>query len=114
MLNKLLIAVLFLFTSFIHAQENDTQTLSGFIYDNDNGETMIGANIYVKELGTGTASNVYGFYSITLPRGEYSIEVSFVGYEKSTKKIKEYSVYDWKGKDKVCPFTPPEEIQAKV
>lgn len=87
MLNKLIISALFLVASITIAQENSSHTLSGFIYDDNNGETMIGANVFVKELGTGTASNVYGFYSITLPNGEYNIEVSFVGYEKKTKKI---------------------------
>ena len=86
MLNKLIISALFLVASITIAQENGSHTLSGFIYD-DGGETMIGANIFVKELGIGTASNVYGFYSITLPNGEYNVEVSFVGYEKKTKKI---------------------------
>ena len=86
MINKFLIIALFLIASITIAQENDSHTLSGFIYD-DGGETMIGANVFVKELGIGTASNVYGFYSITLPNGEYNIEISFVGYEKKTNKI---------------------------
>ncbi|MCB9248443.1 MAG: TonB-dependent receptor [Ignavibacteriales bacterium] len=45
---------------------------------------MIGANIYIKELGTGTSSNEYGFYSITIPSSKYNIDFSFVGYEKKS------------------------------
>jgi hypothetical protein len=48
---------------------------------------MIGANVFVKELGIGTASNVYGFYSLTIPDGKYTVEVSFVGYEKTIENI---------------------------
>ena len=87
MLKKAFIIVTILCSSFLFAQENDTHTLSGFIYDNSNGETMIGANIYIKEMGLGTSSNVYGFYSLTLPNGEYTIVVSFVGYEKEYIKL---------------------------
>lgn len=76
--------LLLLVAKLIFGQE-ESHTLSGFIFDKNSGETMIGANVYVKELGVGTASNVYGFYSLTLPNGEYSIEVSFVGYKKYTK-----------------------------
>ncbi|MCB0742672.1 MAG: carboxypeptidase-like regulatory domain-containing protein, partial [Ignavibacteriae bacterium] len=48
---------------------------------------MIGANIYIKELGTGTSSNEYGFYSITIPSSKYNIDFSFVGYEKKSLKV---------------------------
>jgi hypothetical protein len=86
LLKKLFLLVLIL-SSLIFAQENGTHTLSGFIYDKANGETMIGANIFVPELGVGTSSNVYGFYSLTLPNGEYIVDISFLGYEKLSEKI---------------------------
>jgi len=80
--------ILFLFIySFTFAQENKTHTLSGFVYDARNGETMIGANVFIKELGTGTASNEYGFYSITAPSSKYTVEFSFVGYEKKSFSV---------------------------
>ncbi len=85
MLYKNILFLLLLTITLIFGQS--THTLSGFVYDESNGESMIGANIYVKELAVGTSSNVYGFYSITLPDGEYTIEVSFVGYEKVSEKI---------------------------
>ncbi|HRZ22055.1 MAG TPA: carboxypeptidase-like regulatory domain-containing protein, partial [Bacteroidales bacterium] len=40
-------------------------TISGVVTDQVNGETLLGATIYVNELETGTATNLYGFYSIT-------------------------------------------------
>ena len=63
-------------------------TLSGTVKDLSNGEDLIGLTIFVKELpGTGTVSNVYGFYSLTLPKGEYTIQYSFVGYQTQEYKI---------------------------
>lgn len=55
-------------------------TLSGYLKDAANGEGLISATIFVKDLNTGTATNVYGFYSLTLPAGKYSISFSYVGY----------------------------------
>jgi hypothetical protein len=85
LLYKNILFLILLTVTLIFGQS--THTLSGFVYDESNGESMIGANIYVKELAVGTSSNVYGFYSITLPDGEYTVEVSFVGYEKVSEKI---------------------------
>ncbi len=83
-----IILLILLFNTVFFAQDVEkSHTLSGFIYDAENGETMIGANIFIKELGTGTSSNIYGFYSITLPNGEYTVEVSFIGYKKVIDKI---------------------------
>jgi len=57
-------------------------TLSGNIKDASNGEDLIGVTIFVKELpGVGTVTNVYGFYSLTLPKGSYTIQYSYVGYK---------------------------------
>jgi len=63
-------------------------TLSGNVKDLSNGEDLIGVTIFVKELpGTGTVSNVYGFYSLTLPKGEYTIQYSYIGYKTQEFKI---------------------------
>ncbi|NJO03156.1 MAG: carboxypeptidase-like regulatory domain-containing protein [Bacteroidia bacterium] len=55
-------------------------TLSGTIRDASNGETLIGATVYVKDQETGSTSNTYGFYSLTLPAGTYALMYSYVGY----------------------------------
>ena len=62
-------------------------TLSGYIQDAETGEKLIGANVYDKANLTGTSSNAYGFFSITRPRGEYTIVFSYVGYGKEEKLI---------------------------
>ncbi len=59
----------------------DKFTLNGYVTDASNGEALIGATVYIREVESGTATNVYGFYSLTLPSGEYEVEFSYIGYE---------------------------------
>lgn len=62
-------------------------TLSGIVSEEKSNETLIGVNIVFPEIGTGTTTNEYGFYSITLPKGTYSIVVSYLGYQTITETI---------------------------
>ncbi len=56
-------------------------TLSGYVKDSLSGEELIGASIIIEELNSGGTTNVYGFYSITLPAGKYNVKVQYLGYE---------------------------------
>ena len=56
-------------------------TISGTITDKRSGETLIGATVVDERSGKGTVSNVYGFYSLTLPDDSVRLRVSYVGYE---------------------------------
>lgn len=69
----------------VNAQEK--HTLSGTITDAASGEELIGATVYVEELEVGTATNVYGFYSITIPSGIYTIRMSYIGYNSNIQKV---------------------------
>jgi hypothetical protein len=63
-------------------------TISGTIKDKKNGETIIGAIVRVNELkGTGAVTNEYGFYSLTLPSGKYTLSFEFLGYQTQTVSI---------------------------
>ncbi|MEO0404847.1 MAG: carboxypeptidase-like regulatory domain-containing protein, partial [Bacteroidota bacterium] len=62
-------------------------TVSGYLTDASNGEPLIGASVILLETGKGTISNVYGFYSITLEEGPYSLTYSFVGYQPIKKEF---------------------------
>ena len=62
-------------------------TLNGYIRDASNGEALIGATVYISQIEGGTTTNVYGFYSITLAPGDYTLEYRFVGYENQRKVI---------------------------
>jgi CarboxypepD_reg-like domain/TonB-dependent Receptor Plug Domain len=75
----------------INSDDNSTAiesvTLSGYLKDESDGEVLIGATIYVTELGIGGASNVYGYYSIVVPEGIYNLEFSYIGYETKAMKV---------------------------
>ena len=56
-------------------------TLSGHITDSASGETLIGAGLVEGKSRTGAVTNNYGYYTLTLPAGEYDFQYSYVGYE---------------------------------
>jgi len=63
-------------------------TLSGTLTDVQSGEALIGATIYVTSIQKGTATNTYGFYSITLPEVDsMGVIFSYLGYTPQIKKI---------------------------
>ncbi len=62
-------------------------TISGIVSDARNNETLIGANITVTELKTGIATNEYGFYSLTLPKDNYTLQITSMGYQSLEIKI---------------------------
>jgi hypothetical protein len=62
-------------------------TISGYIRDSTSGEMLPGANIFVKEINTGTSSNLYGFYSLTLPEGKYTLLFQYAGYTTQEKIV---------------------------
>ena len=87
-MRKRICLLIFIFSSVIFQpgfSENDppkTATISGFIRDAKTGETLTGAIVYSKEMPTiGITSNSYGYFSLTLPVGKYSLIVQFLGYK---------------------------------
>ncbi|MFT6867160.1 MAG: hypothetical protein ACJA08_001999 [Cyclobacteriaceae bacterium] len=62
-------------------------TISGYVKDVADGETLIGATVLIQELASGNITNVYGFYSITVPTGNYTVEYRYIGYQTVTKSI---------------------------
>jgi len=90
----LITTTLLLFFSSMFSQVKSTEdlakqkfTLSGTITDAKSNETIIGVNVYIPELKTGTTTNEYGFYSITIPKGNYTIQLSFVSFQTLTESI---------------------------
>ena len=55
-------------------------TLNGEISDFSNGESLVGAVVYIKQVEGGAATNVYGFYSLSVPPGTYDVEFRYVGF----------------------------------
>ncbi|NOT94311.1 TonB-dependent receptor [Ferruginibacter sp.] len=91
-IHLLLIAQFFTLVSFSQQKskselENSRVTLSGTIKDFKTSETIFGANIFIKELKLGIISNEYGFYSVTIPAGKYTITVSYSGFKTEEDSI---------------------------
>lgn len=86
-----LILLLFILPPDVSAKEEKEDdlryTVRGHVRDAENREELLGATIYVKELKTGTTSNNYGFYSISLKPGKYELVYSYIGYRQKTRNI---------------------------
>ena len=80
----ILISLFFILSYFSSAQS--LITINGYITEQKSGETLIGANVYLKsDQSIGTISNYYGFYSIKIPKGIHKLVYSYVGY--TTKEL---------------------------
>ena len=84
---KSVISIILTFLFVLGAQAQEKFTLSGHVTDSINGEELIGATVFVRNLGQGTSTNTYGFYSLTLPGGTYFLEVSYLGYKPLQLKV---------------------------
>lgn len=83
-MNKLILAKLLVCLAFYAQAQN---TISGYVKDASNGETLIGATVVIKGTSQGVITNVYGFYSITLPQDTYEIEYRYIGYQPIMKTV---------------------------
>jgi hypothetical protein len=85
---KLLLSIILLLSGTVLFSQNK-YTISGYVRDARSGEELIGASIIIRELSaTGTNTNAYGFFSITIPEGNYTITAQFIGYEPKSIQIK--------------------------
>ncbi len=85
---KIIISTSFILLSHLSfAQTQQKYTLNGYVRDSLNGESLIGATVFIKEINNGTVSNFYGFYAVTLPAGTYQVTYSYIGYESFRQSI---------------------------
>ena len=80
------IILFFIFSFSLFSQQKFT--LSGSVSEASSNETMIGVTIAIPALNTGVTTNEYGFYSITLPQGDYDIQVSYLGFQDQLHSLK--------------------------
>jgi len=74
----LLPALLLLQAQYAKAQQR--YTISGYVKDQQNGESLIGISVSKAGTGLGTVTNEFGFYSLSLPAGDHDIQFSYLGY----------------------------------
>ena len=84
---KKIILLSFFILGTISSFAQEKFTISGVISDSKTNETLIGVNIYIPEKKATITTNEYGFYSLTVPKGTYEIQISYVGYETLEETI---------------------------
>ena len=84
-MKKIFLLVIFLFSLNINSQNNFT--LSGYVLDSQTNELVIGASVIINELNIGTITNSYGFFSITVKEGNYSVKTQNLGYKDDLQII---------------------------
>jgi len=86
----IILCLLGTFISKTGSAENDQGkvTLSGYVHDLSNGELLIGVTVYCNELKTGAVTNMYGFYSLSLMPGKYTMRYSYVGFNTLEREIR--------------------------
>lgn len=85
---RYVLPVLLLNLAFLLNTSAQKHTISGYVQDRSTGERLIAASVYDAITGTGTSSNEYGFFSLSLPRGEVVLTVSYIGYTTNSDTIR--------------------------
>jgi hypothetical protein len=85
---KIAVGICLFLSISIDNTAQEKHTISGYIKDAGTGEVLIGSSIYIKELGKGVVTNVYGFYSLTLETGDYNVIARYVGYADLIQAVK--------------------------
>lgn len=82
--------LLFLFGGLTMQQANAQKaTIRGYIYDADNGQPVIYANVYLNGTTLGTTSDANGFYNLSdVPAGTYYLMSTYIGYDSVRSEIK--------------------------
>jgi len=105
---------LLLFTSIslaVNAQKK--VTLSGYVKDQETGEALINANIFVQELSLAVQTNTYGFYSLTVPQGSYTIIYNYAGYDNVMEQMQLIESRTFNAQMKNIAVNQEVEVRAK-
>ena len=84
---KKYLIIFFTFFSFLSSFSEEKFTISGYVTDANTGENIIGVNVFCKNLNLGVITNTYGYYSLTLPKGNHEVHYSFIGYTSQKNNI---------------------------
>ena len=77
------------FLSGVNTGDPDIQktiTLSGYVSDAESGERLVGVTVIETNLKKGTSTNTYGYYSFTIPEGNWDLQLSYIGYKTINHK----------------------------
>lgn len=77
MKKSLILCLVILYPLILHGQ----YTVNGYVFEEKNREVLIGVTVFDESANRGTATNAFGFFSLTLPEPEVRLRFSYVGYE---------------------------------
>ena len=86
-ITRSLLGILSVFLLSVTVSGQDRVTLSGYVRDAENGESLIGANVAVVNTTSGVTTNVYGFYSLSLSPAIYEVQFSYLGFNTVTQSV---------------------------
>ncbi len=86
-IKHLTIVLLLLVMGSNYASAQSKFTISGYVKDKESGEVLFGSTVSVKGQSIAVATNPYGFYSLTLAPGEYTLVYNYLGYETTTRNL---------------------------
>lgn len=78
---------LLFFLVFSTALQAQKLTINGYVKDASNGEALIGATVFIKQLNNGAVTNEYGFYAVSVPPGTYDVQISYIGYLTQSQNV---------------------------
>jgi len=84
-MKHIFLGISLLFCTLLMAQEK--YSIRGVLKDAKNGETLLGATVFLKGTTNGMITNEYGFFSLTATKGTYSLVISYLGYEDIIKEV---------------------------
>ncbi|MGB0347045.1 MAG: TonB-dependent receptor [Balneolaceae bacterium] len=88
MFKKTILAFGFISGLWINSHAQQGITITGYVSDENSGETLISANVAILELNRGSATNTLGYFSIpNIEPGTYTIACSYIGYDLFTQEI---------------------------
>lgn len=80
--------MLLLCCGFVHAATAQDLTISGYVYDDATGESLVGVTIQEQNSKKGAATNEYGFYSVTIPAGPVNLRFYYLGFDQRDESFK--------------------------
>lgn len=86
-MRRILLATLFFITALTTLAAQTRVTVKGYVRDASNGETLIGATVYLNGTTLGTTTNEYGFYSLTVDPGSYTLVATYLGFQDMRKEL---------------------------
>jgi len=79
--------ILVAFVVMVSLKCSGKETISGYVRDAASGEALVGANVIIGEFGTGTSTNEYGYYALSIEPGDYTLIFSYIGYVSVSRSI---------------------------